>query len=520
MEKILVSERNKMDSRLRKINKEQIYLIIIILLAFPIILFSVGTITSGWHLVDDHETLRIVQTKANEGISFFNAFRNECINDMEIRWRPAYWFFRVLEAYVFGLNSIIHNLFLCIMGMATYVLLYKSARNLNGGMLYAHLFALLTIFGRQYEIWFRIANQENSGLFFMSLCLWVISKQYREKLFNKKGYNILFLISVIICSLIKESFLILLPAIVLLRLGLEGNMQKQGIRKWVHLLIKRFPLWGLSLIAFLYSAYMIVFRVGTSSIGYAGVDVDAGWKQVVWNIMRMPKQSLKDFVGITIVLVILLSTVLFATSQSKPVSVDYLLWVFFGIYIVLGEIVLYAKSGMWDRYLIPFVLGYNIVFIVFAEGILKNKYIRLIYVGVLVVFLGTRVYVALVGDDGAVGYGEEGRQVQEMLRYVVKETEEKSNILISYGARETEVATCKFLKYMSRNNVYIYVDDQNEDLWEAEYNSPVIQEDNAKWKVLITGDGGGDVMVKKIIENEKEWKEKQFGDYFTVWVGE
>ena len=182
---------------------------------------------------------------------------------------------------MFGANYVMHNLFLCVLGMITYLLLYGMSHNFGCNPAFAHLFAGIAVLGRQYEIWFRIANQENTGLFFLSICLWIISKQYKDNLFSRKKYDVLLLASAIICSLIKESFFLLLPGIVLFRLALEGITIEGRWKKWILLLIRRCLFWIPALLAFAWSAYMIVFYVGIAPIDYAGVDLDEGWQQTL-----------------------------------------------------------------------------------------------------------------------------------------------------------------------------------------------------------------------------------------------
>lgn len=500
----------------KNIRREQILLLIIIVLVFPGILIAAGTITSGWHLVDDHETLRIARAKIEENILFFDALKKEWAYDFTHRWRPAYWFFRVLGAYLFGADSIMHNLFLCLLGAITYFFLYQSARNLKSGVFYAHCFAVLVCVGRQYEIWYRVANQENIGLFFLSICLWIISKQYKENSYDQG--NFILLVCVVLCSLMKESFFLVLPGVVLLRIGLEGiQMCEKGIKKWMHLLITRFWFWAIALVAFLWSAYMILFRVGTAPIDYAGVDMEAGWKQVVWNIIRMRQESLSNYVWITASFgVILFIVVLNRIFHKRYISLNALLLSAFAVYVLTVEIILYAKSGMWDRYLVPFVVGYNLLFVILAERALQNRLIKGLYSTMLIIFIGLNVYFAFVQE--AIPYGEEGRQLQATLEFVEGETGEDDDILVSLGAREMEVAMCKYLEYRGRPNVFIYVKESTGNEWQMEYNSTMQRGESAVWKLMIASPESANAMLENNVEEDEQWKENVFGDYFLVWV--
>ncbi len=83
------------------------------------ILFGTGTIFSGWHLVDDHETVRIFELSRNKGISWVQAYRNFMHFDIRQRWRPLYGILRIWEAYLFGWNSVIPSMSLGVVGMIT-----------------------------------------------------------------------------------------------------------------------------------------------------------------------------------------------------------------------------------------------------------------------------------------------------------------------------------------------------------------------------------------------------------------
>ena len=500
---------------IKKLSKEQIILIVVVLFIFPAILLTTGTISSGWHFTDDHETVMLVEQKIESGVPFWQAFWRAYLIDITHRWRPAYWFLRVLGAYVFGANYVMHNLFLCVVGMITYLLLYGTARNFMCSPAFAHLFAGIAVLGRQYEIWFRIANQENAGLFFLSICLWIISKQYKDNLFSRKKYDVLLLASAIICSLIKESFFLLLPGIVLFRLALEGITIEGRWKKWILLLIRRCLFWIPALLAFAWSAYMIVFYVGTAPIDYAGVDLDEGWQQTLWNIMRMRGESLEDFVDITILCTLfLLGGVVLSVIKRRKISALYVLCGFLGAYIVIGQIVLYAKSGMWDRYLVPFAVGYGFIFIILTEKLLFNKYVRAVYGIILVLFLISRIYISIAG--GAIPYAEEGRQIQAMLKYTIQESSEDSDILISLGERETNLAACMYLEDGNRNRVYFC---ENDDImfWHDNTDSKVEGPVQIDWTVLILdSDEDNTLLESKVITDD--WRYRQFGNYYTVCV--
>ena len=501
---------------IKRVDKEKFWLMFMVILVFPCILLGTGTITSGWHLVDDHETIALVGRKIDEGVSFWSALDRALESDITHRWRPAYWFFRVLGAYLFGGNSMIHNIFLCVVGMVCYWLLYQTARNLECKVMLSHIFALLVSLGRQYEIWYRVANQENAGLLLVAVCLWIMSKQYKEKFSTKAWYDVLLGICAIIGSLMKESFFLLLPGIILLRLVLEGICQEGGIRKWGSLLIRRLPLWGTALLAFLWSAYMIIFYVGTAPISYAGVDVDLGWKQVVWDIMKLPKESLNDYVLVTIILFLAMVVGLFFSRKDlKKISLGHILWLLFGVYVVVGQVILYAKSGMWDRYLVPFIVGYGIIFVVFTDKLVKNKYLYLAYISVLLVFIGTRGYMSVVRQ--AIPYAKEGHDIEKMLD-LVSETSDDGGVLVSLGAIETDNCVDMYLENRGVRAVSCYKVEEEREVWEDDFYISIEEVLKNEWNTVVMEVDYQRLLEYSQIADNYVWQ--QIGDTFIVGIEE
>lgn len=210
---------------------ENYIVVTVAMVLFGGILFGTGTIFSGWHLVDDHETVKIV------------------------------------ELYR---NSVIPNILLCVQGIITYVLLYKAAGYLSCNPLYSHAFAAMIIVGRQFEIWYRIANQESIGLFFLAITLFLLTGQIPKREFQNRIRNTLIVLFGILCSCMKESFVLILPALMILKVGLEwtygreASLIKVTLKNW-----KSLCCWAATL---LFHLFMILRFSRVNTIDYAGID--------------------------------------------------------------------------------------------------------------------------------------------------------------------------------------------------------------------------------------------------------
>lgn len=501
-------------------DKEKILVLIIIILVFPVILFTTGTIMSGWHLVDDHETYRIVCLNVKEKVPFYETFKQYLFNDLEIRWRPLYWVFRIAFAYIFGLNSVLPNIFVCVLGMITYVLFYDTARKLSCSKWSAHLFSMLILVGRQYEIWYRISNQENIGILLFALCMWLIVRQHKEKGYEKRKYDFCIGASAIMCALMKESFLLLLPGIVFFRLGLENISVSNIAHKWYKVIKKNIILCVICAFVFALSVFAIFFHVGTNSIGYAGIDTDSEIKVLIWNILRLCKDSLFYYVIIAgvITAVCLIPAYRYFRKSSNKAAQYFLLELTFGFYIMGTQIILYAKSGMWDRYLVPFLAGFGFVFVILADKVLSDKYRKLIYRIIFVVFLIYNFKFAIF--NMAYNYASEGRAIQSMISVVKENSTPDSYIVTALGQEERDMAVSIYLEFDERKQVYIY--DETKNIWQDGYGSieTGLSKDEAREKtdILILDQRNNNEELINAWINNSEWKKEQIDKWFELYI--
>ena len=76
--------------------------------AFAVLVFGVvflmGTLTSGFHLVDDWEFAKYVDWMTLEHRSLWDCLREAVGYDLTMRFRPLYYINRVLMAWIFGIN--------------------------------------------------------------------------------------------------------------------------------------------------------------------------------------------------------------------------------------------------------------------------------------------------------------------------------------------------------------------------------------------------------------------------------
>ena len=492
---------------------ESIILMLIIFLLFPVALFLTGTITSGWNLVDDHETVEIARTYAMQKIPVMTAIKDYILVDLQYRFRPLYWVIRVLSAYTFKLNALVPHIILCMIAMAVYFFLYRFARLFTDKIWLAHLFTLIIMVGRQYEAWYRIANQENMGMFLLAICLYCIARQNKEENYDHKGYNFLFVFTAVGLALTKESFLLLLPGLCVLKIACEGIRRNMPIKEWYRLAISH----GVSLILligiFTVSIVFILKQIGTTFGGYAGVDT--GGHELLWNLLKMPKQSLFPYVLLAAGITALGVLEIVRKSGEFSITTEKSVWILFCVYGMATQIVIYAKSGMWDRYLLPFTFFYAYIFILIIGDFLNINWTRNVFILVITVFLISRAKWAFV--NRAMDWGNEGKLIWQMIPYVTQNTEKSTGILAYLGAEELDNSICEYLEFEDRKEGYIYVGGNCYDGYgEAKGNMASL----SNMEVVITTPQKEAEIIETMKLDTSIWNRKQFGQEYVVLIEE
>jgi len=95
------------------------------------------------------------------------------------------------------------------------------------------------------------------------------------------------------------------------------------------------------------SMWLIIFVIGTNKIGYAGVDSNI--LSLVKGIFRILKYSIRELEIITVLALLLI----YYISRKDKKYMEYLLKLvlptIFAFLIVMPNLILYAKSGMYYR---------------------------------------------------------------------------------------------------------------------------------------------------------------------------
>ena len=197
-------------NKLDKMDKEREAALVWVLsaaLVFGAVMVT-GTLTSGFHLVDDWEFAKYVDWMTLENYSLWDCLREAVGFDITIRFRPLYYINRVLMAYVFGINLTAMSVVKAAEIVAALVALYYCARQMKCNMVYAALFSLTVMVGYQSPVWWKLGPQESYDIMMFAVGFFFLLKWLSA---GKRRYAFVSLGAFFLMSVYKEPFILLLP---------------------------------------------------------------------------------------------------------------------------------------------------------------------------------------------------------------------------------------------------------------------------------------------------------------------
>ncbi len=393
-----------------------ILVILSLFLGLFLFLHLSGTLYSGYHLIDDHGILSIKDSL--NGNSFFNVLWSYIKADFLIRFRPIFSIYIVMVAKFFGLNFSLISVFVATLGFISATFFYLALRKLNYSKLYSFLFPLLIFAGPQMSILWRLGVNETIAIFFFALTLFFMAISIKKE--KKLLWNILFTIFLILTTLCKESFIIVIPAMISFKILIESSSSAISLRES----IRRNWLLGLPIIFMFLELVLIKFFVGTNKIGYAGVPSSlSGFITGIREIM-VNQNSLYYWFLLLIPILFLwfLSFQKLKKENSKTLIANFS----FFVLLIGPQILMHTKSGMIERYLVPTTIGFSFLIVWLIKNTKHNslKYFSIIIVCAFLIFSYN------VAFKNAHAFAEEGKDTRSLLESITEDAPSNSNILL------------------------------------------------------------------------------------------
>lgn len=387
---------------------------IISILIFSVIVFGfligTGTLTSGIHLIDDHEFFSIQNEIESEGVG--RAYLDFVERDLQLRFRPLYWIERVTGVFLLGCRARLWSVCKAVEAVISMWLLYVFARKMQVGKVFSIWFSMMISIGDQAAVWWRLGPQESIGIILLGMALLRTYELSRKR----NALNIIsFLGILILMSLQKEAFMVLLPAMFILLMAFESDQYTGKFKDFFVIFIKKHIVEILVVIGILLTeSYVILFKVGTDKLSYAGFSDQWIWKDYLEGIWKSLTNACLPYIMLLVIIIFVLQICL----KREMLDQRLMLEILFCGYLLVIEQICYAKSSMYERYLIPWVIGIFYPVIIIGYRMIKNeKRVMVAEIGILSIFLLSFFKTAWTE---ALIFAEKGQQLRQCMDYIVE----------------------------------------------------------------------------------------------------
>lgn len=511
---------------------EAIEVFVIAILVIAGILYKSGTLTSGYHFADDHELIKIEYALKVKGESLLSVMGSLIKGDLWWRYRPFYWVERATATALFGSDLFLWNCYTAVKGVLTFCLLYFGVRNTKRNKVCSFLFAAIVMLGSQFAPWYRSANQENTGLFFCAFIIWLITLQYARKAFHNIPLNILITVSALVCSLIKESFMLFIPALLLMKFWLEyisyaendtprdplpqnkkGNNLSKNLETAKKCFKNSWYVYAVTVLVELFNVYMILFVVGVDHVSYAGFEKSVSLKEYLSGIQNSLFIYTKWYTLFGILCILILCMCYDHFGKKKWNKLKGLVWI--SICAMGIQLAAHARSQMVGRYIIPYILAYGFLIVVMGYMVFeKDVFRRRLYTAILAVLL-------LLGTNtayrNAQAYAYDGSMTNAFLESMLSVAGEDA-VVGAFTDEELNLSMSCYLEAKGKTKGYSYSYTDGSLTDQAQFSST--NEEPGDWsKVRAAGCYANNIQtVTQLmgITEESQYTVQRFGNYCIV----
>lgn len=490
-------------------NKKDVLAVILILASISVFFYMSGNISSGYQFYDDHEILRISHDLSSQ--PFFDVAHKWIENDLSIRYRPMYFFHRVLETQIFGHDFKLLSIYTASLFAFTCTFFYLAFRKIGFSVFETFAFLFLTFVGPQMTIWWRLGPNETIGMVFLSIAFYFMvncEERYKRNTF-------LFSLFLVFASLSKESFTVIIPAMVLLKIWYEKDHFGFGILE----ALRKNNILLLPLLVMLINIYIIIFVVGTNQIVYAGAG--GSIKSIIRGAIRILEGPLKQYLALVLGVFLVSSMSL---SKKKNLDRWEKILISFSVFVLIlvPNLALYARSGMQvPRYMLPSLVGFSF----FAVSLINEtgktaKWLRVI---LLVAVFGFVANLSRTVLKSAQYYAAIGNQNNEFLLAVVENSTTSSELLLVLDPTswdfEASMAIQSYIELINDIPLYGYAIYTPEDLkgkehlvevWEVWFKGKMFSDLESDPDMIIFLDES----LVEIFFNESGLNRSTYADYY------
>ena len=317
--------------------------VIIMITGLAFVVLS-GSVFSGYHFMDCNDYLEW-ELDLSE-MSIWKALIKHVDGELGLRFRPA-WQLNVLsKTLLWGDNMLLQGFWQIFLNMIAAFLIYLLGRRIQWTHNESLLFAGISLIGTQSAIFYQTLAIETPALIVLILS-WHFALSYygtgKKKVWQTLFY-MGFIVFSILAALMKENFILALPASYLFYCMLYSEKHQTGLLKTFSRTVKTGLFLALTTIACLWAV-----------LTFAGNDFgNAGMGQSL-NLFSYFKSAAYLYI---ISGCILAFCGLFYLYRNKKITLkDNMFPVLLFLTITIPQIIIYGKSNIIDRYLIPAIVG-------------------------------------------------------------------------------------------------------------------------------------------------------------------
>ena len=317
-----------------------------------------GSVFSGYHFMDCSDYIKWKQDLSE--MSWIKCLLKHIEGEFGLRFRPAWQLNVFFKTLLWGDNMLLHGLWQIFLNIITAFSIYLLGRNLRWTHYESLLFAGISLIGTQSAVFYQTLAIETTALFFLIISWLFMIKFYNcNNKLRKTLLYILFVILSILAALMKENFILALPASYIMYCMLYDEKFNVGFNKAIANTLKTGIFFFLVTVVFLWAVLKFagndfVYSGLSSSTGFLSYLKSAGYLYIISGCVLA-------FVGF-----------LYLFINKKTVIKEYLFPCLFFLLITVPQVIIYGKSNILDRYLIPAVVGCAFFSIFIYRELKKN----------------------------------------------------------------------------------------------------------------------------------------------------
>lgn len=450
---MLIRVKKMINSKIEGMGKRTELCLAVVLSAFLVfgITLGMGTLTCGWHLVDDHEFLRWFYELKVEKRNVFDIIGSWLVRDFEMRYEPLYYANRILSCFFFGINLVPYSVLKSVEIIISCIFLYYCGRLMGGNKIYSFLFAAVSLTGYQSAVWWKLGPQESQCTLLFSIGFFCLLKWLQS---GRTAWAIGSIVLFFAMCNYKESFILLLPFLMLYVLYHDLNENTEEFTWSRILLCIKNRLWYYLTLGIIFMALIlfIVFYVGVNNYDKVGLDASVPWDTYVSALNSALETDLKWFKRFGIAFCLILLT---CWDELKKMWKEMLLIIAF----LLPQFVIFGQTGIKERYILPGAIGFSLFFIIMVpqRNILPGKR-KLLYQLCILLLLLAHGRAALREADY---FRYRGESVTTMLNSVMEMSRGERKVLSCLRPNEEGNITMHFwMASHGYNNVYYWTDEE------------------------------------------------------------